>query len=500
MYTRKELERRIFAPDKEARIEAALKDYRSKEEAKVQTVERGIILPLKRIAGTGSYAGGVCDEGFNFVAGFRRDSENQVGIDCLQSYAVDGGGVQHIHETVIFGGTAYTHFGHALLECLSRLWFVAESGAAERIAVLPYDGLPRTKDLYNAFFELLGIDLKRIIYIEAPVQFDRVIVPDQTIYVAGRHAQYKEKYTIPYEKMMSRVEAKSAKKIYLTRSQLGRPDCLNEEYFEEFYRRRGFKIIAPERHSIKEQVAYMKGAEEIACTLGTLSHLALFARPGTKLTCLVRCSGVLLSAQEMINQAKQLNFFVIDVALSFLPTIHISSCFLLGPSKHWKEYLDATGEEHSARELEWDKSKWAYEYLLLWCRTTCDYRGWNFLCKFDNFDFLNMFSTALLDAPLKREDYPGSFKEKVAALEAEVERLKAAIADPDTKRFEAEIEALQAESKALKSEVWMLEYKLQSMRNSLVWVLARPLKKLYHKLGARTQKRLRAMLMKVAKL
>ena len=95
MYTRKELERRIFAPDKEARIEAALKDYRSKEEAKVQTVERGIILPLKRIAGTGSYAGGVCDEGFNFVAGFRRDSENQVGLDCLQSYAVDGGGTRH---------------------------------------------------------------------------------------------------------------------------------------------------------------------------------------------------------------------------------------------------------------------------------------------------------------------------------------------------------------------------------------------------------------------
>ena len=95
MYTKKELEGRIFAANKEAWIEAALKDYRSNEEAQVQTVEMGIILPLKRIAGTDSYAGGVCDEGFNFVAGFRRDSENQVGLDCLQSYAVDGGGATH---------------------------------------------------------------------------------------------------------------------------------------------------------------------------------------------------------------------------------------------------------------------------------------------------------------------------------------------------------------------------------------------------------------------
>ena len=97
MYTRKELEGRIFAANKEAWIEAALKDYRSKEEAQVQTVEMGIILPLKRIAGTDSYAGGVCDEGFNFVAGHRPDLEKPGWYSCAEGYAVDvGGGATHI--------------------------------------------------------------------------------------------------------------------------------------------------------------------------------------------------------------------------------------------------------------------------------------------------------------------------------------------------------------------------------------------------------------------
>ena len=94
MYTRKELERRVFVANKEEWIDAALKDYRSNEEVRVQTVERGIILPLKRIAGTGTYAGGVCDEGGGFVAGFRRGLKNPTGwCEVAQGYKlVDGGG------------------------------------------------------------------------------------------------------------------------------------------------------------------------------------------------------------------------------------------------------------------------------------------------------------------------------------------------------------------------------------------------------------------------
>ena len=97
MYTREELEGRIFAANKEEWIGAALKDYRFGEEARVQTVEKGIILPLKRIAGTESYAGGVCDEGGGFVAGFRRGLKNPTGrCEVAQGYTVDGGGATHI--------------------------------------------------------------------------------------------------------------------------------------------------------------------------------------------------------------------------------------------------------------------------------------------------------------------------------------------------------------------------------------------------------------------
>ena len=382
------------------------------------------------------------------------------------------------------------HFGHAVLECLSRLWFVVESGAGERIAFLPmenYDPIA-LKTRYKDFFELLGIDLKRVIYMEEPAQFDRVIVPEETVH---SQSTYNEKYTVIYEKMMENVKAKDAKKVYLTRTQLENADCLNEEYFEEFYKRRGYAIIAPEKLKLSDQIAYMKGAEEIACTMGTLSHLALFSRPGTKVAVLVRGEeGSPLTEQIMVCQAKSLDFYFVDVSCGFLPIKHHIRPFLLGPSMHWKEYLDATKEEYAEGELEWDRNRWAYEYLQKWCEAASTLDGWKFFRSFDNFDVLNSLSTVLLGAPLKREDYPGSFKENEAALLADNERLKAAITDPGTERLETEIEKLQKENKALKLEVMEFE-------SSLTWKLVRSLKKnVWFAIDKRVRAKIRAALSK----
>ena len=92
MNAKEELKGRIFTASNEQWIKAAVKDYRSKGEAAVQTVERGIILPLKRIAGTEAYAGGVCDARFKFVAGLRRNLDCPTYSSCDESYKVHGGG------------------------------------------------------------------------------------------------------------------------------------------------------------------------------------------------------------------------------------------------------------------------------------------------------------------------------------------------------------------------------------------------------------------------
>ena len=44
----------------------------SDKKLEVKVIERGIILPLRRINSKEEYEGGVCDNDFNFVAGFSR--------------------------------------------------------------------------------------------------------------------------------------------------------------------------------------------------------------------------------------------------------------------------------------------------------------------------------------------------------------------------------------------------------------------------------------------
>lgn len=299
-----------------------------------------------------------------------------------------------------------------------------ENSSTERIAFVPYFGFNRAENINNEFFKLLDIDLERIIYIQDPTQFKCVIVPDEMQYVLGKLAQYKKKYTVVHEKIMNRVEAKCIKKIYLTRSQFKKNDCFNESYFEEFYKRRGFTVIAPEQLRIEEQIAYMKGAEEIVCTLGTLSHLVLFARPGTRLTALIRYTRAPLIHQMIVNHAKDVDFYIVDVSFNLMPTSNNVRSFLLGPTKYWREYLDAVNEA-SEEEPGFDMSKHVYDYLIRWCSMVSTEKGWTYgLARFDNFDVLNSLSTILFNKPLKRDDYKGSFKEKEKALNDKINRLE----------------------------------------------------------------------------
>ena len=51
----------------------------SDKKLEVKVIERGIILPLRRINSKEEYEGGVCDNDFNFVAGYyRREPEEMI--------------------------------------------------------------------------------------------------------------------------------------------------------------------------------------------------------------------------------------------------------------------------------------------------------------------------------------------------------------------------------------------------------------------------------------
>ncbi len=462
MYSDRELEKRIFTENKQKWIDACSKDYLSKEKTKVQKVKNGIILPLKKSDSStysGKYMGGVCDEKFNFLGGLIRNINKKINYSCEEAYEVDKSEIKYYDEEIIFGGVIISTFGHFILESLSRLWYLVENKSNYRIAFVIANNTYKT--YFNDYFKLLDIDLEKIIYIESPSQFKKVIIPDETIHA---WSNYKKKYTVIYEKIMSNVKAKEHKKIYLTRTQFEKQDCFNEEYFEKFYEKRGYKIIAPEQYSIEEQIAYIKGADEVVCTLGSLSHLLLFAKPKTKLIILARANLNPLIPQLLVNQSKKLDFYIIDVSFNFLPVLHNIGCFLIGPSKYWKEYLNTINEKYTEEDVTMDISKFAYKYLIKWCETFSVQKNWNYgLTSFDNFDILNSLSKVLLDKPLKRKEYKNSYKDKEKEYKKIIENLNGSACTSEDE---------------LKKENIKLKEELEKIKNSKSWRITAPLRKI----------------------
>ena len=307
-----------------------------------------IILPEKILRGVDGEirkAGGVCDKYFNFLAGYSSSGNpnDKYGLEFNYSYKVNE--LDKSSETVIFSGFLINHFGHFMQDSLSRMWYAAkDKDKRYKIAVLLYGNDTAWKDwsldgsFQEQMLELLGIEKERLLIIKNPTQFSSVVVPKQSVFWRGRRYNT-DLIKVVYEKAKQSISPKNHKKIYLSRTAWKTP-VINESYFEEFFSAKGFKVIHPEELTLKEQIACIAGADEIACTYGTLTHLAIFANPGTKLIGLFRNHALTeLARQQVTDHANQIDSVYIDTAFNIFPTIHSSRCNMMAPTTFWSEFL-----------------------------------------------------------------------------------------------------------------------------------------------------------------
>lgn len=410
----------LYINNSEKMLDACTRDYCIKRKTEARIVKNGIILPLKKLPQStrnGVFAGGVCDEKFQFITGMDRKNGKAVNLSCMESY-VPKEEIQFKDETVIFGGIYNKVFGHLFSECLSRLWWVVENAdAKEKVAILT---IPDQKELAWDFFELLGIG-DRVEIIDKPTIFSEVIVPDETMHL---WSGYCDKYSSIFDAIRKKVIPMKDEKIYLTRTRFKDNDGINEEYFERFFEKRGFKVIAPEEHTIAEQVAIIAGAREIVCTEGTLSHLALFAHSGTKLTILRRTEDSILIPQLIINQARNLEVSYIDVSHNFLPVKHTGGVFLYGPTDYFINYLKDRQIEFTDDEVKFDLREYCYDYLIAWCEKYNEVKNFDAISKVDLFDFVERMNRVFGMNQISRSKYVTKVKEKEKKLQDENKKLK----------------------------------------------------------------------------
>ncbi|MBO4334912.1 MAG: glycosyltransferase family 61 protein [Desulfovibrio sp.] len=170
-----------------------------------------------------------------------------------------------LSDSMIFGGFLFKHYGHFLLESLSRLWFAKEH---PDLPIIWVGRDPDILDFQQEIFVLLGLK-NPTRYADHPVRIRRLFLPNPGFLIPHIFTPFHEQFLAVQEPSPTLP----GKKIYISRRHFGGDSCLlNEEELELRLVHKGFHIYYPEKHSIREQLAYLSSAEKILALEGSALH------------------------------------------------------------------------------------------------------------------------------------------------------------------------------------------------------------------------------------
>ena len=200
---------------------------------------------------------------------------------------------REVTGTHLFGGVLIGHFGHFLLESLSRLWALDEYGTQiESVVFVKSWGLHNVGSTAEVHLPpyvrdtlaLLGIPKIMVVH-GVPVRFERLIVPSQLLgihLIEGHAAFHRFVKRLGAVGLPSSVLSNGCRDVYISRRKIcdaGWAGILCENVIEENLRGYGYQIIYPEGLTVEEQLGIYNQSERIVFATSSAIHLfALVAR------------------------------------------------------------------------------------------------------------------------------------------------------------------------------------------------------------------------------
>lgn len=225
----------------------------------------------------------------------------------------------HLDGRTFYAGRYVTHFGHILLETLTRFWPDVDYQAFDHLLTTPkfvddsWSG--RTSGLFDRMLSMADAPVGRMTVAVQPVRCDELLVPSSPFRVA---VSADPRFLAVFDRIGDRVErdlygsdlGHLPRRIYLSRSRLEKRrttkqrNADNERSAEEWFERNGFDIIHPQLLPLPEQIALCRNAQVIAGCDGSALHMAMFARPGARMLAI---DSRAVPNQFLINQARGLD-------------------------------------------------------------------------------------------------------------------------------------------------------------------------------------------------
>ena len=196
----------------------------------------------------------------------------------------------HLDGRHMWGGVYFGHFGHFLVETISRLWAVSQAGA-ESVIFTPRHG--RLRDFATYQKELIDLVLPqaKVRIIREPTRIEELVVPGQG-FGLGKISAGTAQFRDFIRNALADIAPADIDNVYISRTRFGgKGGIINEQRLERLLEAEGYTAVYPERLSLREQFSIFKGARNILGLDGSAFHvLAYVANPDQHAGIIIRRS------------------------------------------------------------------------------------------------------------------------------------------------------------------------------------------------------------------
>lgn len=297
------------------------------------------ILPLRRDPSFGLLfgKGGVVDSQGQYVA-----------LSCIEGrvqfdYPFES--PEYRDETVVYCGYLVNHWGHFLIEGVTRLWYFLENDPSvdKYVFFLDENEEREIRANYREFLELLKI-WDKLEIINKPTTYREVIVPELGIRCRSSYIpQLVKVFDTIADNVVPEPSWETPEKLFYSRSQFakGIPFEFGFDTIDNFFEKNGYTILYPEKVPLSRMIHYIRNARVVATLSGSLPHNMLFARNGQTVEIVERLV-ISDDNQTDVNRMRELNVIYIDANIPVYPTDFVGP-FIMGYTPELRRFAEDRG-------------------------------------------------------------------------------------------------------------------------------------------------------------
>lgn len=176
--------------------------------------------------------------------------------------------IEDLPGTWMYAGIAYGHFGHFIVESMSRVWAMGElRGKIDGLIFTPKvigPNVERIVTVYQPMMASLGIDVPAR-NTPVPLRVERLYVPKQGFGMNDLILGSDKFRAYMKAEAGKGIAPKGAERIYISRSRLPtmRGGLLGESVLEELLAAEGYVMYHPQKETQDDQIAQYKAARDI---------------------------------------------------------------------------------------------------------------------------------------------------------------------------------------------------------------------------------------------